>query len=81
MLDYDWDEDEQLILYDMGRQFNLSMTCIARRTTSNEINTFLEEEVYVTFFFFLLVSNQIRGKKKKQILYRRIILKHVFLFF
>ncbi|KAG2215084.1 hypothetical protein INT45_003151 [Circinella minor] len=41
---YDWDEDEQSILYDMGRQFNLNIVCIARRTAANEIDIFLKEE-------------------------------------
>ncbi|KAI9490343.1 107-domain-containing protein [Zychaea mexicana] len=41
---YSWDEDEQSILFDMGRQFELDIVSIARRTAAKEINAYLEEE-------------------------------------
>ncbi|KAI9252989.1 107-domain-containing protein [Phascolomyces articulosus] len=41
---FNWDEDEQSILFDMGRQFKLDMVSIARRTATKEIESFMKEE-------------------------------------
>ncbi|KAI8141337.1 107-domain-containing protein [Fennellomyces sp. T-0311] len=40
---FEWDEEEQSILYDMGRQYGLDMTAIARCTAAKEIESYLEE--------------------------------------